>query len=128
MHIRVWAAKSILYAMLPIWSVYVYVYLCHMLCIDGSICRWYRYIYIYIYIYIGGFYDNDPITKIDVSIYYLWCMYMYIISVIRYSLFPGCLCGVVLDCVLLISVAYGESCPTWLHPSGDGECLCGALW
>ena len=81
-----------------------------------------------IYIYIGGFYDNDPITKIDVSIYYLWCMYMYIISVIRYSLFPGCLCGVVLDCVLLISVAYGESCPTWLHPSGDGECLCGALW
>ena len=29
-------------------------------------------------------------------------------------------------CVLLISVAYGEPCPTWLHPSGDGECLCGA--
>ena len=29
-------------------------------------------------------------------------------------------------CVLLISVAYGEACPTWLHPSGDGECLCGA--
>ena len=28
--------------------------------------------------------------------------------------------------VLLISVAYGEPCPTWLHPSGDGECLCGA--
>ena len=27
--------------------------------------------------------------------------------------------------VLLISVAYGEPCPTWLHPSGDGECLCG---
>ena len=29
-------------------------------------------------------------------------------------------------CVLLISVAYAEPCPTWLHPSGDGECLCGA--
>ena len=29
-------------------------------------------------------------------------------------------------CVLLISVANGEPCPTWLHPSGDGECLCGA--
>ena len=29
-------------------------------------------------------------------------------------------------CVLLISVAYGEPCPTWLHSSGDGECLCGA--
>ena len=28
--------------------------------------------------------------------------------------------------MLLISVAYGEPCPTWLHPSGDGECLCGA--
>ena len=28
--------------------------------------------------------------------------------------------------VLLISIAYAESCPTWLHPSGDGECLCGA--
>ena len=28
--------------------------------------------------------------------------------------------------VLLISVAYGEACPTWLYPSGDGECLCGA--
>ena len=27
--------------------------------------------------------------------------------------------------VLLISVAYAESCHTWLHPSGDGECLCG---
>ena len=27
--------------------------------------------------------------------------------------------------MLLISVAYGEPCPTWLHPSGDGECLCG---
>ena len=93
------------------------------LCIDGSICRWYRYIYI------GGFYDNDPSTKIDVSIYYLWCMYMYIISVIRYSIFSwmSMWCAVGL-CVLLISVAYGESCPTWLHPSGDGECLCGALW
>ena len=30
-------------------------------------------------------------------------------------------------CVLLISVACVEPCPTWLHPSGDGECLCGAL-
>ena len=28
--------------------------------------------------------------------------------------------------MLLISVAYGEPCPTWLYPSGDGECLCGA--
>ena len=29
-------------------------------------------------------------------------------------------------CVLLISIACAKSCPTWLHPSGDGECLCGA--
>ena len=28
--------------------------------------------------------------------------------------------------MLLISVAYAEPCPTWLYPSGDGECLCGA--
>ena len=28
--------------------------------------------------------------------------------------------------VLLSSVVYAESCPTWLHPSGDEECLCGA--
>ena len=28
--------------------------------------------------------------------------------------------------MLLISVAYVEPCPTWLYPSGDGECLCGA--
>ena len=31
-------------------------------------------------------------------------------------------------CVLLISVAYAEPCPTWLHPSGDGEYLCGATF
>ena len=29
-------------------------------------------------------------------------------------------------CVLLISVSCAKSCPTWLHPSEDGECLCGA--
>ena len=29
-------------------------------------------------------------------------------------------------CVVLISVSCAKSCPTWLHPSGDGECLCGA--
>ena len=29
--------------------------------------------------------------------------------------------------MLLISVAYAEPCPTWLYPSGDGECLCGAI-
>ena len=28
--------------------------------------------------------------------------------------------------VLLISVTYVEACPMWLHPSGDGKCLCGA--
>ena len=26
--------------------------------------------------------------------------------------------------VLLISVSCNESCPTWLHPSGDGKCVC----
>ena len=29
-------------------------------------------------------------------------------------------------CVVLISVSCAKSCPTWLYPSGDGECLCGA--
>ena len=27
--------------------------------------------------------------------------------------------------VLLFSVACAENCSTWLHPSGDGQCLCG---
>ena len=26
--------------------------------------------------------------------------------------------------MLLMSVSCDESCPTWLHPSGDGECVC----
>ena len=30
-------------------------------------------------------------------------------------------------CILLISVSCDESCPTWLHPSGDGECVCDPL-
>ena len=29
--------------------------------------------------------------------------------------------------MLLISVSCDESCPTWLHPSGDGECVCDSL-
>ena len=28
--------------------------------------------------------------------------------------------------VLLISIAYAEPCSTWLYPSGDGKCFCGA--
>ena len=31
-------------------------------------------------------------------------------------------------CALLVSVACVKPCPTWLHPSGDGECLCGATF
>ena len=27
-------------------------------------------------------------------------------------------------CVLLVSVSCDESCPTWLHPSRDGKCVC----
>ena len=26
--------------------------------------------------------------------------------------------------MLLMLVSCDESCPTWLHPSGDGECVC----
>ena len=56
---------------------------------------------------IGGSYDNDAsrivyivhTATIDVSIYYLLCMCMYIISVIYHSLLPGYPCGVLLDCV-----------------------------
>ena len=33
-------------------------------------------------------------------------------------------CVVVLG-LLLISVACADNCTTWLHPSGDGQCLCG---
>ena len=30
-------------------------------------------------------------------------------------------------CVLLMPVSCDESCPTWLHPSEDGECVCDPL-
>ena len=33
-------------------------------------------------------------------------------------------CVVVLG-LLLLSVACADNCSTWLHPSGDGQCLCG---
>ena len=33
--------------------------------------------------------------------------------------------SVVVCSLLLISVACGNNCTTWLHPSGDGQCLCG---
>ena len=26
--------------------------------------------------------------------------------------------------MLLVSVSCDEPCPTWQHPSGDGECVC----
>ena len=31
-------------------------------------------------------------------------------------------------CVLLVSVSCNESCPTWLHLSGDGKCVCLPLY
>ena len=33
--------------------------------------------------------------------------------------------SVVVFSLLLISVACGDNCTTWLHPSGDGQCSCG---
>ena len=36
----------------------------------------------------------------------------------------SCMWCVVGLCVLLMSVSCDESCPTWLHPSKDGECVC----
>ena len=36
----------------------------------------------------------------------------------------SCMWCVVGLCVLMISVSCDESCPTWLHPSKHGECVC----
>ena len=39
----------------------------------------------------------------------------------------SCMWCVVGLCVLLVSVSCDESCPTWLHPSGGGKCVCHPL-
>ena len=36
----------------------------------------------------------------------------------------SCMWCVIGLCVLLVSVSCDESCPTWLHPSGGGKCVC----
>ena len=36
-------------------------------------------------------------------------------------------CVVVGLCVLLVSVSCDESCSTWLHPSGEGDCVCNSF-
>ena len=67
----------------------------------------------------------------------MMCMYKYIckyhISCISTARFVkmaviSCMWCVVGLCVLLVSVSCNESCPTWLHLSRDGKCVCLPLY
>ena len=63
-------------------------------------------------------------------------MYKYVCNIILFISTAGfvkmavisCMWCVVGLCVLLVSVSCNESCPTWLHLSGDGKCVCLPLY